>query len=93
MALAGNPRTDPYVRNYRIRLLPRIMTIKPHLAACRTPSSPRDLEARRGVRSSSDGSAFSLVNPLPSTNSADSGTPPLFACFFGTMELSDSAET
>ena len=36
---------------------------------------------------------FSLVSPLPSTNSAGSGAPPLFAGFFGTMELCDSPLT
>jgi hypothetical protein len=36
---------------------------------------------------------FSLVSPLPSANSAGRGTPPLFAGFFGTMELSDSPVT
>ena len=62
-------------------------------AAARTPSSPRDLEPRRCVRSSSHCSTFSLVSPLPSTDSADSGPLPLFAGFCGTMELSDSPET
>src|SRR5574340_1089228 len=32
---------------------------------------------------------FSLVSSLPSTDSADGGTPSLFAGFSGTMELSD----
>lgn len=36
---------------------------------------------------------FSLVSPLPSIDSTGSGTPPLFAGFFGTMELSDSLAT
>ena len=62
-------------------------------AAARTPSRPRDLETRRCVRSSSNCSTFSLVSPLPSTDSADSEPLSLFACFFGTMELSDSPET
>jgi len=62
-------------------------------AAARTPSSPRDLEARRCVRSSSHCSTFSLVSPLPSTDSADSGPLSLFAGFCGTMGLSDSPAT
>ena len=69
-------------------------------AASRTPSNPRDLGTngvpsafRLCVRSSSDCSVFSLVSPLPSTDSAGSGTPPLFAGFFGTMGLSDSPAT
>ncbi len=73
------------------RLLNRVFSSR--CAASRTPSSPRDLGFRRCVRSSSDGSAFSLVSPLPSTGSAGSGTLSLFAGFFGTMELSDSPET
>lgn len=28
MAVASHPRTDPYVRNYRIRLLPWVLTPK-----------------------------------------------------------------
>jgi len=66
----------------------------------RTPSNPRDLatnsltsDFRLCVRSSSDCWVFSLVSSLPSTNSAGCGTPPLFAGFFGTMELSDSPIT
>ena len=62
-------------------------------AAARTPSSPRDLKTRRCVRSSSHCSTCSLVSPLPSTDSADSGPLSLFADFFGTMELSDSPAT
>jgi len=65
-------------------------------AASRTPSNPRDLgtngvpsELRLCIRSSSDCSMFSLVSPLPSIDSAGSGTPPLLAGFFGTMERSD----
>jgi len=42
-------------------------------------------EFRHWVRASSDCSAFSLVNPLPSTGSAGSGTLPLFAGFPGTF--------
>jgi hypothetical protein len=62
-------------------------------AAARTPSSPRDPGTRLCVRSGSDCSAFSSVSSLPSTDSAGVGGPPLFARFFGTMELSDSPET
>ena len=62
-------------------------------AAARTPSSPRDLETRRSVRSSNHGSTFSLVSPLPSTDSAGSGPLSLFAGFCGTVERSDSPET
>ena len=36
---------------------------------------------------------FSSVSPLPSADSVGSGTPPLFAGFPGTMELSDSPAT
>ena len=64
----------------------------PRCAASRTPSSPRDLGTRRCVQSSRNGLAFSLVSPLPATDSANSGTLSLFACFRGTMELSDSPE-
>ena len=69
-------------------------------AASRTPSNPRDLATnglpfvfRLWVRSSSDCSVFSLVSSLPSANSAGFGTRPLFAGFFGTMELCDSPVT
>ena len=65
-------------------------------AACRTPSNPRDLGlnglpsvCRLCVRSSSVCSAFSSVNLLPSTDSAGTGTLPLFTGFLGTMRLSD----
>jgi len=62
-------------------------------AAARTPNRPRDLEARRSVRSSSHCSTCSLVSPLPSTDSTDSGPLSVFAGFCGTMERSDSSET
>ena len=69
-------------------------------AASRTPGNPRDLgtngvppEFRRCVRSSSDCPVFSLLSSLPSANSAGLGTRPLFAGFFGTMELYDSPLT
>lgn len=69
-------------------------------AAARTPDNPRDLgtngfpsEVRRCVRSSSDCPKFSPISPLPSADSAGSGTLPLFAGFSGTMELSDSPAT
>jgi hypothetical protein len=62
-------------------------------ATSRTLSNPRGLEARHSVRSSSNGSALSMVSPLPSTDSADSEPLSLFACFYGTMELSDSPAT
>jgi len=62
-------------------------------AEARTPNSPRDLETRRCVRSSSHCSTCSLVSPLPSTDSADSGPLSVFAGFCGTMELSDSPAT
>ena len=31
-AVAGGPRTDPYVKNYLIRLLPWVRTSRPRLA-------------------------------------------------------------
>jgi len=88
------PRTDPYERNYRIRLLPRMVTTKAALdgAASRTPSSPRDLKVRLSVRSRGGCSTLSLASLLPSTDSADSEPLSLFACFYGTMKLSDSPE-
>ena len=30
-ALSGGPRADPYVRNYRIRLLPRVFGVKAYV--------------------------------------------------------------
>jgi hypothetical protein len=46
--LRAAPRADPYVRDYRLRLSPRMMTITPHVgtrfrcAVSCAPSSPRD---------------------------------------------------
>jgi hypothetical protein len=83
------------VRSYRIRFLPRMLTCNPHGFTYTQQSARLVLNgfpsfSRLCVRSSSDCSVFSLVSPLPSTDSAGRGTRPLFAGFFGTMELCDS---
>ena len=69
---------------------------KPHLLIplrCLSYASPSDASlARRCVRRGRVCSAFPLVDPLPSTGSADDD-PSLFARFLGTMGPSDSLET
>ena len=59
-------------------------------AASRTPSSPRDLRfVRLGVRRKAFWSAFLLVGPLPSVDSADASAASLFTDVAGTMDPSD----
>ena len=89
--MRATPRTDPYVRNYLIRLLPwDERTGHRPLArrACRC-------FAFRGSESAASKTcvSFPLVDPLPSTDSAAAFGPALFACFFGAMGPSDSLET
>ena len=95
--MLGAPRTDPYVKNYLIRLLPRVMTIiapagSPPCDARRPrnpmPRFPGPVSGASKVRST-----FPLVGPLSSTDSAAAFRPALFARFFGTMRPSDSLET
>ena len=82
------PRTDPYVRNYLIRLLPRVQRSRYSISTCRSrtrryltyPGTVSD--ARTCV------TAFPLGGPLPSTDSA-AGVPVLFVRFAGTMGPSD----
>ena len=62
-------------------------------AACRTPRRPSDQVFRLCVRSVACCAAFPLVGPLPSTDSAATVGPALFACFFGTTSPSDSPAT
>jgi len=90
--LPGAPRADPYVRNYRIRLLPWVNDADV-LSRSRTLHKPRDLDIRCCVRSKGVGGSFPLVSPLPSADSAGTVGLPLFAGFFGTMELSDFPAT
>ena len=97
------PRADPYVRNYLIRLLPRVVTIVASVGTppchARTlcdpmPRSPGSVSGASKVRL-----AFLLVGPLPSADSVAAGIarcsflPALFARFSGTMRPSDSLET
>ena len=76
------------MRNYLIRLLPRVITLKSLL---RTPSRPIDAATRPCVRTAAVFMVFPLVNALPSTCSAKVFTS-LFAGFSGTMLLSDFRE-
>jgi hypothetical protein len=81
----GEPLPQRRQAAFRVGFLPS------RCAASRTPRSPRDLGFWRCVQSKSNCLAFSLVSPLPSADSADGGTPSLFAGFSGTMELSGTA--
>ena len=103
------PRTDPYVRDYLIRLLPRVHVTtcrslgygcrKPHplslLAACRTRHKPCDSHPRLCVRHECACGAFPLVDLLSSADSAANAScaSALFARFVGTMRPSDSPQT
>src|SRR5262244_1166454 len=97
------PRTDPYVRDYLIRLLPRV-----HLTAHRSlgyryhPFLPLAVRAtnlcdslpRLCVRHECACGAFPLVDLLPSADSAANAPAlALFARFTGTMRPSDSLQT
>jgi hypothetical protein len=76
------------MRNYRTGLLPRVVTRSPN--ACRIRTNACCKSPRLCVRNLVCESGFPLVNPLPSTTSADRGAPPpLFGSFLGTMRLSD----
>ena len=94
--MPGAPRTDPYERNSRIRLLPRMHDVEAYLPPRRTPSNPRDSRlvspARLSVRCEGVCSMFSLVGGLPSRSSASAVVPPLFGPFVGTTPPSDSPE-
>ena len=48
--VAGCPRSDPYVRNYLIRLLPRVLAPPTIISLWRTRSSPFDASARLCIR-------------------------------------------
>ncbi len=90
------PRTDPYVRNYRIRLLPWMMTTKAALRKGLLLARPAVRATWMPGSESGPGAtapALSSVSLLPSTDSADSEPLSLFARFAGTMKLSDSPET
>jgi hypothetical protein len=107
--LRAAPRTDPYVRNYLIRLLPRVHVTASRslgdgcsinrvrlslLAACRTRHNPCDSHPRLWVRNECACGAFPLVALLPSADSAANAyAPALFARFVGTMRPSDSPQT
>jgi len=83
------PRTDPYLRNYLIRLLPWIG--RTGVWACRILFTAFD---QPGLALCPIGGVwrrvFSLARPLPSTSSApDAAAPALFGSFLGTMGLSD----
>src|SRR5262249_47044235 len=89
------PRTDPYVRNSLIRLLPRVyVTASRSIAACRTHHNLCDSLPRLCVRHECACGAFPLVDLLPSANSAaNASAPALFARFTGTTRPSDSLQT
>ena len=91
------PRTDPYVRDYLIRLLPRVHVTASRSrwdTACRTRHKPCDSHPRLWVRHECACGAFPLVDLLPSANSAANPYPSaLFARFVGTMRPSDSPQT
>jgi len=80
------------MRNYLIRLLPRVADVETlsllvfHSIRCL--ACPGTESGASKVRV-----AFPLVDPLPSTDSAAAYVPALFARFSGTMESSDSLET
>ena len=82
------PSTDPDMRNYRIRLLPRVVTPWRRFAARRTRSSALGAPVRHCVRGAFCWGGFPLASPLPSTASA-AGCPALFGAFIGTMGRSD----
>jgi hypothetical protein len=84
--LLAAPRTDPYVRDYRIRFLSRIHGVKTR----RTPPNPWDTRFPLCVGRVLDGTEFSLTNALPSTTSAGACAP-LFGGFIGTTALCDSS--
>jgi len=84
--LLAAPRTDPYVRDYRIRFLSRIHGVKTR----RTPSNPWDTRFPLCVGRVLDGTEFSLTSALPSTTSAEADTS-LFGGFIGTTALCDSS--
>jgi len=84
--LLAAPRTDPYVRDYRIRFLSRIHGVKTR----RTPPPPWDTRFPLSVGHVLDETAFSLTSALPSTTSAKVYTS-LFGGFIGTTALCDSS--
>src|SRR5215471_18948529 len=89
------PRTDPYVRNSLIRLLPRVyVTASRSLQlAVRTTTSVTRFP-RLCVRHECACGAFPLVNLLPSADSAANAyASTLFARFLGTTRPSDSLQT
>ena len=87
------PRTDPYVRNYRIRLFPWAVTVEmlPSLLAVVVHTLGFALP---GTETGTKVYYTTLPSggPLSSTSSA-TGVPVLFAGFLGTMKLSDSPAT
>ena len=86
--MRASPRADPYVRNYRIRLLPRVV-------AETGPSQPRArsrvniASVRLCVRNAALVSVLPLADRLPSTTSAGAMGAPLFGGFSGTTRSSD----
>ena len=90
------PRTDPYVRDYLIRLLPRVHGRSAALwdTACRTRHNPCDSHPRLCVRRECACGASPLVALLPSADSAANPyASTLFARFVGTTRPSDSPQT
>lgn len=94
-AIAGRPRADPCERNYRTRLLPRMIGVRTGArnashAVWRTPLNP---SGRVGPALCRARARFNAVLPgpaLPSTASSGSVVP-LFGGFIGTMAESDSS--
>ena len=90
------PRTDPYVRNYLIRLLPRVNVTASRSLGYGLSYAPQPLcsHPRLCVRCECACGAFPLVALLPSADSAANAyASTLFARFVGTMRPSDSLQT
>jgi hypothetical protein len=88
MRLQGATRTDPYVRNSRIRFLSRAGDAGPQLTAPRMRAAPGTQLSRHRVRPVLCSSAFLAIPPLPSIDSATSKLV-LFADFIGTTSECD----
>ena len=88
------PRTDPYVKNYFIRLFARVWYACPGRGR-----ADRGPTAKRPVDSGTVSGTWLACRPvpsrdlLPSTDSAVAGWPTLFARFVGTTRSSDSSKT
>jgi hypothetical protein len=87
------PRTDPYVKNYFIRLFARVWYACPGRGR-----ADRGPTAKRPVDSGTVSGTWLACRPvpsrdlLPSTDSAVAGWPTLFARFVGTTRSSDSSK-